>query len=273
MLRREPLMMSVALSLLLLLVPLTVFHAVDARQLGQEALWAKPMRFAFSLAVYLITLAYLTRWMTQEARDSRLVRWTVRIGVAAIIFEQSWITLQAARGLHSHYNYDTLLATVMWALMGVGSILLTLIAPVIGSKIWVAPDPFIPASWRAGSSLGLILAFPLTVTTAGTMAAIGAHHIMLTNEVGASLPIFGWSLQHGDLRVAHFLATHSMQVIPLLAVLAATVVGRSRVWPAVAISVGYTVLVGLAFHQALGGFPFFEIFGPWNLSVRPHLAD
>lgn len=252
-------MMWVALSLLLLLTPLMVLHAVDTRQLGQEALWAKPMRFAFSLGIYLLTLAYLTSWMTQKARDGRLMQWTIRIGVAAIIFEQCWITLQAARGLHSHYNYDTLLATVMWALMGAGSILLTLIAPVIGSKIWLAPNLSIPPSWRAGASLGLIIAFPLTVITAGTMAAFGTHHVMLTEEAGAVLPIFGWSLLHGDLRVAHFLATHSMQVIPLLAVAAAIMVGKSRVWPAFAIAFGYTLLVGIAFYQALAGSPFLEI--------------
>lgn len=101
--RREPVMMGVAIGLLLR-VPLALLQAVEGRQLGGEALRAEPMRLALSLGLYLATLSWFTGWMTRAAREAAWVCWTIRIGVAAIIFEQAWITLQAARGLQSHCN-------------------------------------------------------------------------------------------------------------------------------------------------------------------------
>lgn len=140
--------------------------------------------------------------------------------------------------------------------MGVASILLTLIAPAIGRAIWRHPDPALPPAWRAGAAIGLVLTVPLTVITAGTMAALGAHHVAPGAEgAGAALPVLGWSLRHGDLRAAHFLATHAMQVIPALAVAAAIPFGRDRLWPSWALAGGYTLLVALAFAQALAELP------------------
>jgi hypothetical protein len=73
---------------------------------------------------------------------------------------------------------------------------------------------------------------------------------------GSSVPIFGWSLTVGDLRVAHFIGLHAQQIIPLFgAVLAGMNVARGRL-VLVAFSVAYAALTLFTFVQALQGRPF-----------------
>ena len=61
---------------------------------------------------------------------------------------------------------------------------------------------------------GFILSFALTLITAGYMSSTGTH--VGSPAVGAAtIPVMGWSASVGDIRPAHFLALHAMQVLPL----------------------------------------------------------
>jgi hypothetical protein len=67
------------------------------------------------------------------------------------------------------------------------------------------------------------------------------------------LPATGWSVEHGDLRVPHFLGLHALQALPLLAFAL-----RRRRWPEAGrvrlmfVGAGsYLLLFGILLQQAL----------------------
>ncbi|MCP3858677.1 MAG: hypothetical protein GY704_03405 [Phycisphaeraceae bacterium] len=70
-----------------------------------------------------------------------------------------------------------------------------------------------------------------------------------------------WNANAGDLRVAHLIGLHGIQVIPFVAFL----LGRTRMNDRrqlaviVAFSVGYALLGGLLFWQAIEGIPLLSV--------------
>jgi hypothetical protein len=121
---RAPLFWSGAL--LLAIVPLLAAAAgLDERLLFGRSPWEKPLRFALSLGVYAVTMALAAQWLLTRGRVP-LWRWLAPVVLAALVFEMSWILVQAARGVDSHFNDRTAFEDLMFGLMGLGAGLLSL---------------------------------------------------------------------------------------------------------------------------------------------------
>ncbi len=208
-----------------------VAHALDSRTIdGVQNVWSKPLKFELSLALHAATLALAISLLSPEARADRLIMLAAIACCAATVFELGYIAIQAARQEASHFNVGTPVTRLLYGMMAFGAVVLVGAAAVVGVVMLFDNGSRIPPALRLGIAAGFVGGAILTLITAFT---IGAR---LSPFVGAPpgfnrLPITGWSLAGGDLRISHFLATHMMQAVPL----AALILGRAAS-PAFAIS-------------------------------------
>ena len=249
-----PAFTGLALALTLSIAPTLTAMALDTRLFQHENIWLKPLKFQIALAIYLITLAYFARFLPTPMTTRK---WRIYAGVVclAITAEMLWVAGAATFGTASHFNIATPAMAALYAVMGLLAVTLTSPSLVMGVAIWRNKTTGIDPALHLSIALGLILTFILTLAAAGTMSS-GTGHLIGTPTTGATLPILGWSREVGDLRAAHFFATHALHAIPLAGVIATRLLpptlATRAVWAAAAT---YTALIAALMIQALAGHP------------------
>lgn len=201
---------------------------VDPRMITGAPAWLKPFKFAVSTAIYSLTLAWIFGSLSDWPRVRRVVGWTTAI---VFVFEVAIIDLQAWRGTTSHFNVSTPLDAMLFSLMGGAIVMQTLVSVAVAVALW--------RHRFTDRSLGWALRFGMTLTIVGAltgplmtrptsaqladaragarMTVVGAHSVG-GSDGGPGLPVTGWSREHGDLRVAHFIGLHAIQALALIAV-------------------------------------------------------
>lgn len=224
-----PLFTGLALFIALTAVPLLAAAMIDTRLFLDAPVWQKPLQFHLALSVYIATLAFFARYLPQRMATGR--RWRIYAGVVCfcILAELVWVGAAASYGTASHFNTDDVIMGTIYGFMGLFAVILTSASLVMGVAIWRNPATGLPPALHLGVALGLILTFGLTLIAAGTMSSMPGH-LVGTPVTGARLPIVGWSREVGDLRPAHFFATHALHVVPL----AGFAGSRAVVWLAAA---------------------------------------
>lgn len=251
----EPILGGMGLFLVLSLALTLPALWLDGRSLEGETVWLKPVKFQIALALYLLTLAFFAQWMPAAIMARRRMRLFLIAVSAAVLAEMIWIGGAAMFAIPSHYNTHPLMYGV-YLLMGALAVLLTTASLVFGLAIWRDRDSSLPEALKLSLALGLILTFALTVPAAGLLSALSGP-LIGTPVTGAHVPFMGWSLEVGDLRVTHFLATHALHAVPLAGLIAHLALGGRAavpvVWGAAGLYAGLTIL---AFMRALMGLPF-----------------
>jgi hypothetical protein len=118
------------------------------------------------------------------------------------------------------------------------------------------------------SAVGMAAAFFMVMPTPEQATAIasgygphivGAHSVGVTDG-GPGLPVFGWSTVGGDLRAAHFVGLHALQVLPFIGWLltrrrsvGAQLAATDRLILVWTVGVAYLGLVLMLVWQALRG--------------------
>jgi hypothetical protein len=246
---------GLAVVLALAMLPLLGALALDERLFQGVNVWVKPLKFHVALVIYLLTLAAYARFATPELRARPWWRWHERAVVVAVVLELIWIGGAAALGTGSHFNDSTPLAGALYSFMGVAALVLTSASATLAWAIHRHPAGHLSAAVRTGLVWGLGLTLLLTLVTAQTLADMGSHWTGGTPSDAGGLWLLGWSRDGGDLRAAHFFATHAMHAIPLLALACARLFGSEAKVPVRVTALAYTGFVAIVFFQALRGQP------------------
>jgi hypothetical protein len=238
---------------------------VDPRLVTGAPAWLKPAKFAVSIAVYSFTLAWIFSLIPDWVRTRRIVGWTTAV---TLTLEMIVIGLQALRGVASHFNVGTVLDGVLFGIMGAAIVVQTLSVVAAAAALWrqQLEDRALGWALRLGVTITIVGALTGGLMTQPTrqqladartgraMTIIGAHTVGAPDG-GPGLPGTGWSTEHGDLRLPHFVGLHAVQVLPIVALVLTRrrFSDTARVRLTITAAVSYASLFGVLLLQALRG--------------------
>jgi hypothetical protein len=250
--RRSAALTGLGLVQFALLLVLVVLVVVDDRQITGLNRWIKPAKFAASVGVYAWTLAWYLGYLKDNLTSARVVGRAVAFGM---YLEMACVMLQAIRGRASHFNQETAFDGAVFSLMGIFIVVNTLLV-IYTLILFCVSRVELPSPYLWGIRLGMLL-FIVSGLQGFVMTVHGGHTIGLPDG-GPGLPILNWSTAGGDLRVAHFVGLHALQVIPLagyvLSRRASTPLFSPTGWTAV-VALVYLLVVTALFVQAMRGQP------------------
>lgn len=254
---------------LFFLIPVLLIALLsDTRTVLETNVWIKPLKFTVALFVYTLTLSWYSNYLSPGWRDSQWFTIFNRVVVSAIVLEMVWLIYAAAIGEPSHFNQTHPILSHVYFIMGILAVVLTANALVIGIGLLTHQSSELNHLTRFSLAYGLVATFILTLITASYMSSSPAQaHAVLPEGLSAisekhALPLLGWLREAGDLRVAHFFATHAMHFVPLagLVIARAGMIRRDNTVAAKRTALGlcalYAAGVFFVFLQAIGGRPF-----------------
>jgi hypothetical protein len=239
----SPALAHAAKVFLFLFAGMVLLQLADSRMINGVSVWVKPAKFFVSLGLQMATLAWGMSLVARPLRSRFRLDGAAWLFVALATFELSYMIYRASRGEASHFNHSSQIADILYAMMGLAAV------TMMATTAWIGF-----AMMRSGSALSrvsgasFIMAALLTIAVGGYLSSQPSHWIGGDQTDATGLPLFGWSTTGGDLRPAHFVAMHVMQVAPIAALLA----GPRAGWAAMLACVLGTVIL---FAQAVMGLP------------------
>jgi hypothetical protein len=178
---------------------------LDPRSSSDAYLWIKPCKFSVSIASYAVSLLWLSRYITGHAK---LLRATAVAACIGGVLELSGILLQTIHGIKLHFDATTaeslcISMVVRFAILPVA--MAALIVYCLLAKQRNLP-PVVGLSMKWGMFLTIIGFIPGMMMLMPGLIPGHAHGV----------PFLGWSTVSGDLRAAHFVGIHALQILPII---------------------------------------------------------
>jgi hypothetical protein len=178
-------------------------------QVYQVNAWYKPFKFAFSTFVFSWAIAWYCSYLPNF--NIQLFNWTV---IILLGFEIVYIAIMASKGQQSHYNVSTPVNAALYSAMAAAASIVTLYTAYVGILFFQNTFPQLPNYYVWAIRLSIIL-FVIFSFEGFTMGARLNHSVGALN-VNSNWFVLGWSNTVGDLRVAHFIGMHALQVLPVV---------------------------------------------------------
>jgi hypothetical protein len=245
---------------LLLVVPIFAVLAMFVPA-GTAAVnpWIKPTKFSMSFSTFASTISLLLLALRIPKWQLTLVRRAIAASVALEILSLAAQAWRSAYHLSGQSLLDTSLAQVTNSMVMVNTaIVCWMLALFCANR--VQTDRI---DWPMVSAIRYsIIIFLAGNAIGGYMLARGSHSIGVADG-GAGLPFVNWSVIGGDLRIAHFIAIHAIQIVPLFAYILAQMspvlpVKHRRI-AAGALALAVSFAVGATFVQAALGHPLLSL--------------
>ena len=186
---------------------------IDQRRLAGENVWNKPVKFGMSLTLHFATLAVVSGFL-----ENSIVLLTVAwLSVAAAVVEVAYIAVQAGRQRRSHFNKDTRIEAAIYAMLGIGALLVLSPAVVVGIAAALSPPPAWPSAVRMAVPVAFIVGSGLTLLVTLYMGRRNSRYAAPPPATLQTMWLTGWAVNAADLRPAHFVVTHIMQGVPVIA--------------------------------------------------------
>ncbi len=221
--------------------------------------WIKPIKFSMSFSTFASTISVLLLALRIPKWQLTVVRRAIAASVALEILSLASQAWRSAYHLSGHSLIDSSLAQMTNSMVMVNTgivcwmLALFCVNRVHTDKIdrpMVSAIRYSIVIFLAGNAIG------------GYMLARGSHTVGVADG-GPGLPFVNWSVIGGDLRIAHFIAIHAIQIVPLFAYILSQMspilpVKHRRV-AAGALALTVSIAVGATFVQAALGHPLLSL--------------
>ena len=206
--------------------------------------WLKPYKFYATVGIMVLTMGWLLYYL-DSTKKIKLYSWLI---VVSMFFENGLIITQAIRNTTSHFNISSSFDGMIFNLMGIFILLFTITIVLVCISFFKQKQFSIPGAYVWGIRLGIL--FFLFFSLEGGMMLGIMKHTVGGPDGGPGLPVVNWSKEYGDLRIAHFIGIHALQVLPLFGYY----VSRTKT-QTILFSTGYFLLTSVLFLQAMKGIP------------------
>ena len=245
---------------------------IDDRILQYVPIWLKPFKFSVSSVIFIGSILYFLKYISNQ----KFIYLTNKIVSYGLMIELLIIFFQAYRGKMSHFNNQTFEDFILFQIMAITIVCVWLGFGVYAWKLFKSTEYGNDLVFK-GIQVGAIITF-LTMPFAFTMPqpsntqlqeiiknksqiglVVGSHTVD-EKDPSQTYPLTGWAKTGGDLRIAHFLGLHALQILPILAFLLTgmtfTISNKKRILSTTGFL--YLLLVVVVLVQALKGIPIIQ---------------